>query len=54
MESAIFFWNKGGVSGVLSKIILLAELLGSQHLLDILQTWLIFKNSENMVKSGCF
>ena len=32
----------------------LADLLGSQHLLEILQTSLIFKNSEKVVKSGCF
>ena len=36
------------------KNILLADLLGSQHLLEILQTSLTFKNSENVVKSGCF
>ena len=34
--------------------ILLADLLGSQHLLGILQTSLTFKNSEKLVKSGCF
>ena len=54
MENAIFFWNKGEVEGVLCKNILLANLLGSQHLLEILQTSLTFKNSEKVVKSGCF
>ena len=34
------------------KNILLADLLGSQHLLEILQTSLTFKNSEKVVKSG--
>ena len=36
------------------KNILLADLLGSQHLLEVLQTSLTFKNSEKVVKSGCF
>ena len=36
------------------KNILLADLLGSQHLIEILQTSLTFKNSEKVVKSGCF
>ena len=54
MENAIFFLNKGEVEGVLCKNILLANLLGSQHLLEILQTSLTFKNSEKVVKSGCF
>ena len=34
------------------KNILLADLSGSQHLLEILQTSLTFKNSEKVVKSG--
>ena len=38
----------------LCKNILLADLLGSQHLLETLQTSLTFKNSEKVVKSGCF
>ena len=33
------------------KNILLADLLGSQHLLELLQTSRIFKNSEKAVKS---
>ena len=36
------------------KDILLADLLTTQHLLGILQTLLTFKNSEKVVKSGCF
>ena len=36
------------------KSILLADLLGSQYLLEILQTSLTFKNSEEVIKSGCF
>ena len=32
----------------------LADLLGSQYLLKILQTSLTVKNSENVVKTGCF
>ena len=36
------------------KNILLGDLLGSQHLFEILQTPLTFQNSENVVKSGCF
>ena len=31
-----------------------SDLLGSQHLFEILQTFITFKNSENVVKSGCF
>ena len=54
MESSIFFWNEEGVWGVLWKNILLAELLGSQHLFEILRTSFTVKNSENVVKSGCF
>ena len=32
----------------------LADSLGSQYLLKILQTSLTVKNSENVVKTGCF
>ena len=39
---------------VLFKNILSADLLGSQHLLEVLQTSLTFKNSEKVVKSACF
>ena len=49
-----FCWNEGLVSNVLCKNIFVTDLLGIQHLLEILQTSLIFKNSENVVKSGCF
>ena len=31
-----------------------ADLLGSQHWFEILQISLTFKNSENVVKRGCF
>ena len=48
-----FFYNKGAASDVMCKNILLADLLGSQHLLELLQTSLIFKNSEKAVKSEC-
>ena len=53
-ERKIFIWNKRGVWGVLCKNILLADLLGSQHLLKILQTSLTIKNSERVVKIRCF
>ena len=33
---------------------LLTDLLGSQYLLEVLQTSLTFKNSEKVVKSVCF
>ena len=36
------------------KNILLANLLGSQNLLEILQTSITFTNSEKVVKSRCF
>ena len=36
------------------KDIFLADLLGIQHLFEILQTSLTFKYSENVAKSGCF
>ena len=42
------------MQGVLRKNILLADLSGSQHLLEIGQTSLTFKNSEKVAKSGCF
>ena len=49
-----FYQNDGAVSGVLYKNNFVSDLLGSQHLLEILQTSLTVKNSENGVKSGCF
>ena len=52
MESAIFFEMKEGCK--VSCFILLADLLGSQYLFEILQASLTVKNSENVVKSGCF
>ena len=36
------------------KNIFVADLSGSQHLFEIFQTSLTVKNSEEMVKSGCF
>ena len=53
MESAIFFEIREGCKVSCVKI-LLADLLGSQYLLEILQTSLTFKNSEEVIKSGCF
>ena len=49
-----FFSNKGGLWGFLCTNILLANLLESQHFLEVLQTLLTFKNSEKVVKSYCF
>ena len=48
------FGNERAVSGILYKNNFVSDLLGSQHLFEILQTSLTFKNSENVVKSGCF
>ena len=42
------------MSGVLCKSNFVADLLGSQSLFEILETSLIVKNSENVVKSECF
>ena len=53
-RTQIFYWNEGAVSGVLRKNIFVAGLLGSQYLFEILQTSLAVKNSENVIKSGCF
>ena len=52
-EHKLFCRNKEAVSDVLYKNNFVSDLLGSQHLFEILQTSLTFKNSEN-VKSGCF
>ena len=49
-----FCRNEGAVSGVLYKNNFVSDLLGSQHLLEILQASLTFKNSEKVVKSGGF
>ena len=48
------FGNERAVSGILYKNNFVSDLLGSQHLFEILQTSLTLKNSENVVKSGCF
>ena len=42
------------MQGVLCKNVLFADLLGSQHLLEILQVSLTVKTNENVVKNGCF
>ena len=55
MESAFFFDIKEGCKVSRVRIFLSADLLGSQHLLEVLQrTSLTFKNSEKVVKRGCF
>ena len=43
MESSIYCWNEGAVSGVLCKNIFLADLLVSHDLFEILQTSLTVK-----------
>ena len=53
-ERKFFFGNERAVSGVLYKNNFVSDLLGSQYLFEILQTSLTFRNSENVVKSGCF
>ena len=53
-EHKFFCRNKGAVSDVFYKNNFVSDLLGSQHLFEILQASLTFKNSENGVKSGCF
>ena len=53
-RAQVLCWNEGAVSGVLCKNIFVTDLLGSQHLFEILLTSHTFKNSENVVKSGCF
>ena len=53
-RAQIFCWNERVVSGILCKNIFVTDLSGSNHLFEILQTSLTFKNSENVVKSGCF
>ena len=47
----MFFCKEGAVSGVSCKIIFVADLLGSQYLVEILQTSFIVKDNENVVKS---
>ena len=53
-ERKFFFGNERAVSGVLYKNNFVSDLLGSQYLLEILQSSLTVKNNENGVKSGCF
>ena len=52
MESTNSFFKER--EGFFCKNIFLANLLGSQYLIEILETSLTLKNSENVVKSGCF
>ena len=49
-----FFFLMKGRGSVFCENNYLADLLGSQYLLKILQTSLTVKNSENVVKTGCF
>ena len=49
-DSAMESTKKRRAQGVLCKNVLLADLLGSQYLLEILQTSLTFKNLENIEK----
>ena len=51
-RAQIFFGNEEAVSAVLHKNNFVSDLLGSQHLFEILQTSLTFKNREGVVKSG--
>ena len=53
IKSAILL-NKGGLKNVLCKNNFSANSLGSQYFFETLQTSLIFQNSENVGKSGCF
>ena len=50
-RAQIFYWHEGAVSSVLCKNIFVADLFGSQYLLEILWTSLTVKISENAVKS---
>ena len=50
MERANFYLKEWRGVRCLFKSLLLADLLGSQHLLKILQTLQTFKNSEKVVK----
>ena len=54
MEGTNLLLELWAVSGVLRKNVFVADLLGSQYLFEILQTSLAVKNSENVIKSGCF
>ena len=53
-EHKFFCWNEGAMSGVFYKNIFIADLLGSLHLFEIIQTSLTVKNSENVMESWCF
>ena len=49
-----FYAVEEAVLGILCKNILLADLLGSQYLFEVLKASLTVKISENVVKSECF
>ena len=53
MDSANFYLKKWRGIRCLFKSLLFADLLGSQYLLEILQSSLTVKNNKNGVKSGC-
>ena len=54
MESTSSLSEWRSSSDVLCKNIFVTDLLGSQHLFEILLTSHTFKNCENVEKSGCF
>ena len=53
-RAQILCWNEGAVSGVLRKNIFVTDLFRCHHLFEVLLTSHTFKNSENVLKSGCF
>ena len=52
-RSQFFFGNEGAAAGALYKNNFVSDLKGNQHLFEILQTSLTFKNSEKLVKREC-
>ena len=54
MKSTKFLLEWRSSLGGLCKNVLLADILESQHLFEILQTSLNVNNCKNVVKSGCF
>ena len=54
MDVYTSFWNGERKFYLKCKNSVLADLLGSQYLFEILQTSLTVKNSESIVKRGCF
>ena len=49
-----FFETKEGFKVTCVKKVFLVDLWESQYLFEMLQTSLTVKNSEHLVKSGCF